>query len=257
MTYGVIFDIKKYAIHDGPGIRTTIFLKGCPMNCLWCHNPESRNPKIEKLITKQKKESFGKKITIEKALKEIMKDKIFYDESKGGVTFSGGEPMMQINYLYSLAKACKKEKINTALDTCGYAPSKDFIKISNLIDLFLYDIKIIDDELHKEYTGVSNQIILKNLKFLDENNSNIELRIPLIPNITDTNHNLLSIIKFIDNLHSIENIRLLPYNKIGEYKINKFNLSNKLGKLKTQTEKDLKNIKEKFEKYGYNVKIGG
>ena len=267
-TNGIIFDIKKYAIHDGPGIRTTVFLKGCPLDCWWCHNPESINPNIEKIKIKKQKnsktttsskreESFGRRISVDELMKEIMKDEIFYKESNGGVTFSGGEPMMQFDFLLSLLKACKKENINAAIDTCGYQQTEKFKKINGLVDLFLYDIKIIDNDKHKKYTGVSNKLILKNLKQLINKDEKVEIRIPLIPNITDSNENLESIANFLDTLKKINEIRLLPYNKLGEYKIKKFNRNYRLGKLHIQTDKEIKNKCKTFEKHGYKVKIGG
>jgi pyruvate formate lyase activating enzyme len=264
---GTIFDIKKYAIHDGPGIRTTVFLKGCPLDCWWCHNPESRNPDIETIkiknskptgiISTKKEESFGRRVTVNEVMKEIMKDEIFYNESNGGVTFSGGEPMMQFDFLLSLIKSCKNKGLSTVIDTCGYAPTENFKKISEWTDIFLYDIKIIDNNTHKKYTGVTNELILENLKQLINNGEKVQIRIPLIPNITDSNENLESIAQFLDNLKNIDEIRLLPYNKLGEYKIKKFNRTERLGKLPTQTDKEINRKCKPFESHGYKVKIGG
>ena len=268
MMEGTIFYIKKYAIHDGPGIRTTIFMKGCPLDCWWCHNPEGRSPEIEiiklkipKIISgisnQKKEESFGKRVTVTEVMKEILKDKIFYEESGGGVTFSGGEPMMQFDFLLSLLKSCKNEGLSTIIDTCGYAQTEKFKRIYKWVDLFLYDIKIIDDNNHKKYTGVSNKLILKNLKQLLNKGEKVQIRIPLIPGITDSNENLESIARFLDTLNNINEIRLLPYNKLGEYKIKKFNRTDRLGKLPTQTDKEIKNKCKPFESHGYKVKIGG
>ncbi|NHZ87227.1 MAG: radical SAM protein, partial [Planctomycetia bacterium] len=164
---GIIFDIKKYAIHDGPGIRTTVFFKGCTMECQWCHNPESKNFGIEEFVIKDrvkkstKHEIVGYEMTIDEVMEKIEKDRVFYDESNGGVTFSGGEPLVQINFLLELLKVCKKSNIYTVVDTSGEASWKDFEKILNYVDLFLYDLKIIDNELHKKYTGVPNKRVLK------------------------------------------------------------------------------------------------
>jgi len=264
---GTIFDIKKYAIHDGPGIRTTVFLKGCPLDCWWCHNPESRNPDIETIkiknskstgiISTKKEESFGRRVSVNEVMKEIMKDEIFYNESNGGVTFSGGEPMMQFDFLLSLIKSCKNKGLSTVIDTCGYAPTENFKKISEWTDIFLYDIKIIDNNTHKKYTGVTNELILENLKQLINNGEKVQIRIPLIPNITDSNENLESIAQFLDTLKNIDEIRLLPYNKLGEYKIKKFNRTERLGKLPTQTDKEINRKCKPFESHGYKVKIGG
>jgi len=173
MNEGIIFDIKRYAINDGPGIRTTVFLKGCPLNCWWCHNPEGINLNIEKLNINKKintkinqKEKIGYKINVKDLTNELLKDYIFYKESGGGVTFSGGEPLIQIDFLHSILLECKKNNIKTAIDTCGYSTIKKIDKIYDYVDLFLYDIKFIDEKQHLKYTGKSNEKILSNLKYL-------------------------------------------------------------------------------------------
>lgn len=166
---GTIFDIKKFALHDGPGIRTTIFLKGCPMRCPWCHNPESQNPEPEAMTATNLpggnrpvvQEIVGRQVTVREVMWEIRKDLLFYDESGGGVTFSGGEPLMQPKFLTALLTASKRSGIRTALDTTGYAPWIELENILPLVDLFLYDLKFIDDSLHQKYTGVSNRLVFE------------------------------------------------------------------------------------------------
>ncbi len=176
---GIIFDIKKYAIHDGPGIRTTIFFKGCSMVCQWCHNPESKNFGIEDFVVKDrvkkstKHKMVGYEISVDDVMKIVEKDRVFYDESNGGVTFSGGEPLLQINFLLELLKRCKKSNIHTVVDTSGAASWKDFEKIRNYVDLFLYDLKLIDDDLHQKYTGVSNKRAHKNIMKIIIEGSNV------------------------------------------------------------------------------------
>jgi len=262
-TEGIIFDIKKYAIHDGPGIRTTVFLKGCPLNCWWCHNPEGKKVGLETVLLKRNgnnsevEKVLGMKVSVEEVMEEIIKDVVFYDQSGGGVTFSGGEPMVQVEFLSALLQACKESGINTILDTCGYAHSEEFDRICGLVDLFLYDIKIIDDTEHLKYTGESNKLILENLKMLSENGEKIEIRIPIVPGITDTEENLEAIVRFLAPLENICKVCLLPYNKLGEYKLEKFNMVNKLGCLTTKTRDELLSIGKRFKLYGYEVKIGG
>jgi len=262
-TEGIIFDIKKYAIHDGPGIRTTVFLKGCPLNCWWCHNPESKKVGLETVLLKRSgnnsevEKVLGMKVSVEEVMEQILKDVVFYDQSGGGVTFSGGEPMVQVEFLSALLQACKESGINTILDTCGYAYSEEFDRICGLVDLFLYDIKIIDDTEHLKYTGKSNKLILENLKMLSENGEKIEIRIPIVPGITDTEENLEAIVRFLAHLENIYKVCLLPYNKLGEDKLEKFNMVNKLGCLTTKTRDELLSIGKKFKSYGYEVKIGG
>ena len=169
---GYVFDIKKFAIHDGPGIRTTVFLKGCPLRCWWCHNPESiKQIKIDENNSCTASEtSIVRKYSVNELLKIIQKDLIFYDESDGGVTFSGGEPLIQIDFLELILQKCKSEYIKTAIDTCGYVKTESFERIYKYTDLFLYDLKLFDDELHRKYTGVSNNLIKENLEFLNSIN---------------------------------------------------------------------------------------
>jgi len=265
---GMIFDIKRFAIHDGPGIRTTVFFKGCPLDCRWCHNPEGKKPGEEKITVKRRRngrsggpgereEIFGREVSVGEVTAEIEKDIIFYEQSGGGATFSGGEPMMQIDFLYELLKECKTENIDTALDTCGHAEFENFERIHHLVDLFLYDIKIIDDNAHRKYTGESNRHILANLKRLAEMGKKIELRIPLIPGITDTRENIEAIRDFLKSLPGIEKVSLLPYNKLVEDKLDKFNLDNTYGKFRTQSRSDLKTIGDYFRSAGYEIAIGG
>ena len=201
---GFIFDIKKFAIHDGPGIRTTVFLKGCVMDCWWCHNPESQNLEPEKIIKVNQlniHETIDRKVSVDEVLEEVEKDRVFYEESGGGVTFSGGEALTQPEFLYSLLEKSKEKNIHTTLDTTGYVKWEILEKISNMVDLFLYDLKLFDDELHQKYTGVSNKLILENLLKLDANKNKIIIRIPIIPTLTDTEGNLEQLAIFIKNLN--------------------------------------------------------
>jgi pyruvate formate lyase activating enzyme len=265
---GIIFDIKKYAIHDGPGIRTTVFFKGCPLNCRWCHNPEGIKGKPETFDIKfkgsgydlyryGKKNVVGRIVSADEVMEEIIKDKIFYDQSGGGMTFSGGEPMMQIDFLTALLRECKSAAINSAVDTCGYVPLKDLKRIADLVDIVLYDIKIIDDDLHQEYTGVSNKIILGNLVKLAEWGKTVTIRIPAIPGITDTQKNLGDIADYLSHLKNVKEISILPYNRLAEDKCRRFKLKTKLERLKIQTENEIAVMADLFASRGFSVTIGG
>jgi pyruvate formate lyase activating enzyme len=264
---GLIFDLKKYAIHDGPGIRTTVFFKGCPLDCPWCHNPEGKKAEPEEIkvniqnnnpsTLRYRKEQFGREVSVADALEEIRKDIVFYDQSGGGATFSGGEPMMQVDFLEAILRACRNDGITTAVDTSGYADPDDFGRIYDLVDYFLYDIKMIDDTLHRKFTGVSNSLILDNFARLAGKGTKVTVRIPLIPDITDTGENLVSTADFIKSFPSIKDVSLLPYNKLGEDKREKFGLENKAGRLKTQEMEDLEKIRRLFMNGGFRVKIGG
>jgi pyruvate formate lyase activating enzyme len=262
---GIIFDIKKFAIHDGPGIRTTVFMKGCPLDCWWCHNPESRSLEIETIdITrntsngaKKKKESVGKMVTSDYVIEQFEKDRIFYDNSDGGVTFSGGEPMLQIEFLTELLIKSKQSGFHTTVDTSGHAPWEDFEKIVKYTDLFLYDLKLMNDDDHVKYTGVSNKTINSNLQKLINIGSKIIVRIPMIPDITDTDANLTETAEFINGHKEIDTVCLLQYNKFGEDKMNRFDIPYRMKKLQTQDKIELDEKASIFRSRGFEVLIGG
>jgi pyruvate formate lyase activating enzyme len=297
---GVIFDIKKFAIDDGPGIRTTIFFKGCLLRCWWCHNPEGQllTPELmyrrtrcdscaecvricpeEAIACSLKRISInrnhcnlcgkccqvcptgalaiaGKQVSLKDVLREIDKDSIFYDESQGGVTVSGGEPLLQLDFLKALLTECRDRDIRTAVDTCGYASHGVIDKISDKVDLFLYDIKTTDEKKHVKYTGVSNKPILENLRRLAENGCNIQVRFPIIPGINDDKENVTETAEFMASCR-IKNISLLPYHRAGIEKYKGLSRTYKLKKIQTPSDQDLNLIKEELEAFGLKVRIGG
>ena len=236
-----IFDIQRNSYVDGPGVRTTVFLKGCNLRCKWCHNPESQSAKKEFLFYENKctkcgrcasvttddagffcfndaKEICGKEYTADEILREVMKDKAYYENSGGGVTFSGGECMLQIGFLLECLEKCKKEGIHTAVDTAGCVPWEYFEKIMPFTDLFLYDVKCISSDLHKDGTGTRNELILENLKKLSENfGGEIHIRIPLIGGFNDTDEEIGKIRDFLKTIRT-DKVELLPYHKMGEHK---------------------------------------
>jgi pyruvate formate lyase activating enzyme len=297
---GIVFDVKRYAVDDGPGIRTTVFLKGCPLRCLWCHNPEGQNPKPElmykprrcvvcgecvnncpKGAISQKAQCVsinrglcnlcrkcvracpsdalvvvGKEVKVGDMLKEIEKDVIFYDESGGGVTFSGGEPLMQPDFLGALLEECRKRNIHTALDTCGYASCETVNRIKDKVDLFLYDLKTMDDRTHRRYTGVSNRLITRNFKRLAENGSSILVRFPIIPGINDSVENVTKTADFMLS-HAVKQVCLLPYHRAGIEKYRSLEKTYRLESLQSPSDKRLRLIKERLIALGLDVKIGG
>ena len=262
---GLIYDIKRFALHDGPGIRTTVFFKGCSLDCWWCHNPESRRSCIEtsKKITRldgkefETEEETGEVISVEELLERIKKDKVFMDESGGGVTFSGGEPLQQHDFLAEMLRLCRDEKIHTAIDTSGYAEPDVLRKIAALTDLFLYDIKLLEDKDHIRYTGVSNRQIFTNLDYLYLHKIPLIFRIPVIPVIND-GEKMSSMISFLcKNYPGYREVHLLPYHSIALQKYHRFGIENRMIGIQALHEKDLSPLADDFIKAGYEVKIGG
>ena len=245
-----VFKIQKYSIHDGPGIRTTLFFQGCPLSCLWCHNPESQAKPL-----KTNMEDIDK--VAADLMEEIEKDLIFYDDSGGGVTFSGGEPLSQPQLLFKLLDLCREKEIHTCLDTSGYCDAKTLLKAAEKSDLILYDIKLVDETAHKKHTGKSVALVLNNLKLLSKQRANIRLRFPLIPEMTDTNKNIGGIIAFLKENTIYRDIHILPFHKAGEAKYNSLNMKNYLQDIQPPSKKKVGKVKEQFESKGFSVTIGG
>ncbi len=250
-----IFDIQRNSFVDGPGIRTTVFFKGCNLRCKWCHNPESQSFDKQMMFYKDKctgcgkcrevcpnhlqscdfcgkcelycpaeaRKICGREYTADEVLAEVIKDKAFYHNSNGGVTFSGGECMLQIEFLTEILKLCKENGIHTAVDTAGNVPWDYFKRILPFTDLFLYDIKVFSKEKHEKYTGVSNELILNNLKFLFESGTKIWIRIPIIPTVNDSEEEMKKIKEFLSP-YKPQKIELLPYHRMGENKYSALNM---------------------------------
>jgi len=264
---GLVFDIRRFCVHDGPGIRTTLFFKGCPLSCWWCHNPESRDISPETTVKHlsldgkavDRTETTGKWMTVAGVMAELEMDQVFYEESSGGVTFSGGEPMLQEAFLAELLKACRLQGIHTALDTSGYATREAMEHTANLASLILFDLKIMNDELHRKYTGVSNRVILENLKYLHQSGKNIILRFPVIPGITDTPENISDMKAFLRNElpAPLPPLSLLPYHSMGKEKYRRFSKINQLQHLPNLRAEELLPLKKQFEELGMTVRIGG
>ncbi len=302
MESGFIFDIKRYSINDGPGIRVTVFLKGCNLNCAWCHNPESISNKVQKLYTESRcikcsacvvncsqnaciltdegivtnaelckicgrcaevcpttASEISRRIeTTESILKIIERETVFFDQSGGGVTFSGGEPLLQPEFLFELLDACGRKGIHRAVDTAGLVNSEILLEAAKRTDLFLYDLKMIDPVMHKKWTGVGNEKIISNLKLLADSGADINIRIPLITGVNDDKENIEKSAQLIASLSGeMKKINILPYHNIAQQKYKKlgkeFNLENLI-----EPPKDiLSAIISQFQSYGLDVKIGG
>ncbi len=243
---GNIFDIKRFALHDGPGIRTTCFFYGCPLKCKWCHNPEAF---LDSTLVK--------KYSIDELSAELLKDSIFFEESGGGITFSGGEPLLQFDFLLGMLKRLKADDIHIAVDTTGYTDFSNLERIIPYTDLFLYDIKIIDFSLHERYTGVSSTQIMQNFFRLAKLNVDLRIRIPLIPEVSDTMINLKKVIYALQKNNIKYPIDLLPFNELAESKYERFNIPLKLKEKKTQSPETLDRIKKLFIDNDFEVTIGG
>jgi pyruvate formate lyase activating enzyme len=263
---GIVFDIKRFAVHDGPGIRTTVFLKGCPLHCHWCHNPESIDPtpchvnQVLKLNSRSftKKETIGYEISVEKLFAGLEKERVFMDESGGGVTFSGGEPLLQYNFLIEIMKTCRTNGMHTVVDTSLYASWKIIKTVSEFTDLFLVDLKLMDSVAHQHYTGVSNELILENIRRLSESEAASIIRIPVIPNVTDSSENIRQSISFLQTLNGkIREVHLLPFHRTANKKYKRVGKENLFGHLEPAPEEKMENIKNEFTNAGFNVKIGG
>ena len=300
MTY--ITKIQKYSVHDGNGIRTTIFFKGCPLACSWCHNPETQcfDPQLSidfercvgcnscqeecegKVINKLNpnlnsetciscgkcidycnlnlREITGREYPVRELVKEIQKDEIFYDESGGGVTLSGGEVMsMNIDYIYDLVKALDKKGISINIDTSGYTDFENFEKIHKHIDTFLYDLKAMDNEVHKQHIGVDNTIILENLIKLNNLNAKINLRLPLIKGINANDEFVNDVVAFLKKYSiDVTQINLLPYHNTGSSKYKRIGLDYEWSHFSAPSVDEMNHFKNIFYEAGYkNTKIGG
>ena len=277
MKKATIFNIMKYSIHDGLGIRTTVFFKGCPLSCRWCHNPEGINSKPQSVFYPAKcinctscveicpaeaKEIIGREISSDDLMKEIRKDLIFYEQSGGGVTFSGGEPLYQSDFLLEMLEKCAAEHIHTAIDTSGYCDSDVIMKAAETAKLLLFDIKFFDEAKHIEYCGASNKIILKNLDSLNEISGvktkkvNMNIRIPIISKINDDISEMRKIYECIKRLNNINitSVNLLPYHNIQSEKYKRLGMEYKMPNLRENNNID--EIKKIFEEC-FKTKIGG
>lgn len=264
---GLIFSVRRYSIHDGPGIRVTFFMKGCPLKCRWCHNPEGISPFPEMVIQTNKigerefskNEEVGTYYSVEDILEIIDKEKVFFKQSKGGITFSGGEPMLQVEFLLEALKECKKNGYHTAVDTSGYSSADTYRSIIPFTDLFLFDIKHLDDVKHIESTGVSNTGIIENYRHLLESGKDIMVRIPIIPGFNDDTDHLERLKNFISSTKtaSLKRINLLPFHKTGSSKYKKFNFPYLMEGIIPPDEEKMQKIKELFMETGIKVKIGG
>jgi pyruvate formate lyase activating enzyme len=298
MTTGIIFDIKRFAIHDGPGIRTTVFLKGCPLSCWWCHNPESQRAQPDLLYRRQlcvscgtcveacpenarsltddgvhrdtslcavcgtcaeacpsgALEKVGRRESVDDVIGEIERDTPFFDQSGGGVTFSGGEPLGQPRFLSELLDRCAELDIHTTVDTCGFASPDVLRNIAENTDLFLFDLKYMDPRRHTELTGVGNDVILGNLSMLSAMGKKICVRVPVIPAVTDTDGNFDAIGRFVSSLATPPSVTLLPHHTTAMGKYARFDVDKRLPDGTQAPSRDaLGQMAKRLERYGLEI----
>ena len=298
----VIFDVKPYSINDGPGIRITIFLKGCPLNCAWCHNPEGISPNMQKLYAKAKCigcatcvekcprgalrltpdgivtdtalcglcgicamvcptkaiEISGRQVTVDEIMRTIRRETVTMDQSGGGVTISGGEPMMQSEFLIELLDACGREGIHRAVDTTGLTKTETLLEVAKRTDLFLYDLKMMDPERHARFTGVDNRRILENLQVLAESGANINIRIPLIMGVNADEDNIRRSAEFVTSLAGEKKlVSLLPYHNIASHKYGKLGQDYDNGDLAEPPAEDIAMAIRVFAEFGLEAVVGG
>jgi pyruvate formate lyase activating enzyme len=211
MSTGIVFDIKEFTLHDGPGIRTTVFMKGCPLACMWCHNPEGQSRQPQVIRGPAGERLAGREYSVKELASLLNQQASILRENEGGITFSGGEPLFQAEFVAEVIDAL--DDLQVVLDTSGHAPQEDFLRLLHRVDLFFYDLKLMDGGLHQRYTGLDNDLILHNLQLLDESGKPFVIRIPLVPGVTDTNENLARIAAAIKDMPGLLEVDLLPYNR--------------------------------------------
>ncbi len=298
----LIFDIKRYAVHDGPGIRTAIFFKGCPLECVWCHNPEGIETFSELLhrpgicgrcytclnvcprdaLRKADSNTVtivrelcdgcglcveacpydalqlaGRQVSLRALLDEIERDRIFHDQSCGGVTLTGGEPLLQHEFVIDLLKELRRSSIHSALDTSGYAPEDQFRRVALESDVILYDLKLMNDEQHRQVTGVSNKLIINNLKWAANAGLDLVIRIPLIPGINDSDAEIRNKAEFLADLGNIRSVNILPYHRGGIEKARRLERFSRFHELEVPSEEKLNMALKVFRDHGFETKSGG
>ena len=266
---GRLFDIQRFCIHDGPGIRTTVFLKGCPLRCVWCHNPEGISPEPALSFQPEKcigcgycsktcrngahrmadekhildrdvcvacgactaecyanaLEIVGREVSVGEVVEEVLRDRPFYETSNGGMTLSGGEPLMQIDFTEALLRAARKERLHCCVDTCGFGEFSRLERILPHVDLFLYDIKDTDNGRHVEFTGVPNPSILENLRALHDRGAAVRLRLPIIPGCNDRADHFEAAAELANSLPNLEGVEIMPYHRLGVGKLGRLGMN--------------------------------
>ncbi len=254
---GRIFDIQRFSTHDGPGIRTIVFLKGCALRCRWCCNPESQSFEIQQMNQKGKIKTIGQDVTVAEVLEEVLRDRPYYRRSGGGITLSGGEAMLQPDFAISLLKACKENGINTAIETTAFADSSVVERFIPYVDLFLMDIKHINSAKHQEFTTKPNEKILENAKLIAEKAKKLIIRVPVIPTFNDTEQEIADIASFTATLPNVNEIHLLPYHRMGRDKYEGLSRPYSMGDILPPTTEKMEQLLGVAKSYGLITRLGG
>ena len=301
MQTGLVFNIQRYSLQDGPGIRTTVFLKGCPLGCAWCHNPEGMLPRREIVVVETRcaacgecrrvcpvassvggagalparpehcihcaacidacptgaRQMIGRTMSVPEVMREVLQDRVFYEDSGGGVTFSGGEPLMQPEFLLGLLEVSRAEGIHAVLDTTGFGRTEHLLATAALANLVLYDLKAFDEARHQELTGVSNRGVLENHKRLDQVHRNIWIRLPIVPGFNDDLDNLKQIAQVVAGLHHITLVNLLPFHRTGLHKYQRLGLTHRLDGVQAPSADLMQQTVRVFADLGLKTKVGG
>ena len=254
---GRIFDIQKFSTHDGPGIRTIVFLKGCILRCRWCCNPESQSYRIQRMKIKDGTKVVGYDTTVEEVMKKVLQDMPYYRRSGGGITLSGGEALCQTDFVIALLSECKKEGINTAVETTACLPWEMIEPVLPLLDTVLMDIKHIDSEKHEQFCGLRNELILHNARKIAESGTRLVIRVPVIPTFNDTEDEIKAIAKFAAALPGVREIHLLPYHRLGYDKYVGLDREYKMGDVPVPSSKKMESLRRIAQAHGLEAIIGG
>lgn len=256
-TKGRIFDIQRFSVHDGPGVRTIVFLKGCVLRCKWCCNPESQSYEIQQMVKNGNPQTVGRDITVAEVMESVLKDRVYYRRSGGGLTLSGGESLCQPEFATSLLRAAKDAGLNTAMESTAAAPIDTIRGLLPYLDHYLMDIKHLNPQKHKEFTGKENTLMLENAKILAKEAKHLVIRVPVIPTFNDTKEEIAAIAKFVSEIMPGGEINLLPYHRLGQDKYEALGRDYQMAHISPPSDEHMLSLLKVAEGYGLKAKIGG